>query len=128
MLSGILWCEILFRKSITFFLYLVFNMIHRLFQPGYEQLQTNVLGNFCSKIYNVGLFPKTPESMPRTIESGRYAVGKSFTFSGKKIIRILWMAFCNAGTVTNLKTRELLRLLKWLQICTVVFSDGLAQL
>lgn len=46
----------------------------------------------------------------------------------EKITCILWMAFCNAGTVTNLKTRELLQLLKWLQICTVLFSDGLAQL
>ena len=103
-------------------------MVHRLLQTGYEQLQSNVFENFCSEICNVGLFPKTPESVPRTVKSGRYSVGKSFTFSGKKIIRILWMAFCNAGTVTNLKTRELLQLLKRLQICTVVFSDGLAQL
>lgn len=59
-------------------------MVHRLFQTGYEQLQSNVLGNFCSEIYSISLFPKTPESMPRTIKSGRYSVGKSLTFSGKK--------------------------------------------
>lgn len=62
-------------------------MVHRLFQTGYEQLQSNVFGNFCSQIYYIGLFPKASESMPRTVESGRYSVGNSFTFSGgeKKI-------------------------------------------
>lgn len=33
-------------------------MVHGLFQPDYEHLQSNVLGNFCSEIYNVGLFQK----------------------------------------------------------------------
>lgn len=103
-------------------------MIHRLFQTGCEQLQNDVLSNFCSKIYKVGHFPEAHKSVPGASESGRYSVGKPFTFSGKKITHILWMAFCNAATVTNLKTRELLQLLTQLHLCLVVLMDGLAQL
>lgn len=73
------------EKGITFFfLYCVFKMIHRLFQTGCEQLQNDVLSNFCSKIYKVGHFPEAPKSVPGASESGRYSVGKPFTFSGKK--------------------------------------------
>lgn len=77
------------------------------------------------------MFQKLPKACLEAFQSGKYSVVKPFTFSGKKkITHILWMAFCNAVTVTNLKTRELLQLLKQLllNLCLVVLLDGLVQL
>lgn len=97
-------------------------------QTGYKLLYSNIFENICSEIYNADLFPKTLESMPRPIKSGQYSVGKSLTFTGNKSYVFFGLPFVMQELLQTSKPESCFGFCSYQKICTVVFSDGLAQI
>lgn len=103
-------------------------MAHRLFQTGYRLLYSNIFGNVYLEIYSIDLFPKTLENMPRTIKSGRHSVGKSLTFTGNKSYIFFGLPFVMQELLQTSKPESCFGFCSYQKICTVVFSNGLAQI
>lgn len=97
-------------------------------QTSYKLLYSNIFENICSEIYNADLFPKTLESMHRTIKSGQYSVGKSLTFTGNKSYVFFGLPFVMQELLQTSKPESCFGFCSYQKICTVVFSDGLAQI